>query len=617
MKTSYFRPVDSGALALTVAILAFLVSASTVPATARGQTTALHVVALDASHKLRPSDPIPGGTAGSIALEGARNEFEMGQVLLRSSEPVGDVSLSVTPLSGAVGRIPAEDVELLLLHYVHVDAPSDALGRSGEWPDALIPLRQPFALKAGRNQPVMLKVFLRPQLQPGIYRGKLTVAATGVAHRVIDISVEVWDVTLPARVSLPFMVGVDYESIRKFEGGLPDPAFEEKILPGYYSVLRRNRAYPMFLHNGVPDVREEGGKLVVGFDDYLRRLKAAFPDGNWGPIGVPYFDAWPIDTARHPLFSDSYRRLAISYLRQMASFYERLGVLDRTFLYIPGTDEPIQKKQFDQVRGFAKLLGSADPRLRMLVTVFMECLDCRGESIENLEDRAVLWVPNLAFFEGRALRARQKLGGLLGLEFSSAPSGWTPKFTQQVRQRGGEIWWYLNPWTSVLPGAQQPPYANIYIDHQGIEHRALGWMAFRYGSVGLAHWNSTFWQKTPDPWTRLPRGEENPENPKIAGDGSLLYPARGSSRHTGQPDPDVAVSSLRLEMLREGSEDYELLDLLRQRGQDALANQIAGGLVKSLQQFERQPAEYRLARRKLAAAVQDQSSISSTPARKP
>lgn len=614
---SLFKPAERAAESCVLArfVMVCSVLASAVPATAYGQMAALQAVALDASHKLRPSDPIPPGAAGLIALEGARNEFEMGQVALRSSEPLGDVSLSVTPLSGAKGRIPAEDVELLLVHYVHVDAPSDALGRSGEWPDALIPLRRPFALKAGRNQSVMLKVFLRPQLQPGVYRGKLTVAVAGVAHRVIDISVEVWDVTLPARVSLPFMVGVDYESIRKFEGELPDPEFEKKVLPGYYSVLRRNRAYPLFLHNGIPDVREEGGKLVVGFDSYQRRLEAATPDRNWSPIGIPYYDTWPIDTARHPLFSDSYRRLALSYLRQMVRFYERLGVLDRTFLYIPGTDEPIQKNQFDQVRGYAKLLGSADPRLRMLVTVFMECLDCRGEGIENLEDRAVLWVPNLAFFEGRALRARQKLGGLLGLEISSVPSGWTTDFTRRVHQRGGEIWWYLNPWTSSLPGAQQPPYANIYIDHQGIEHRALGWMAFRYGSAAIAHWNSTFWQKTPDPWTRLPRGEENPENPKIAGDGSLLYPARGSSRHTGQPDPDVPVSSLRLEMLREGSEDYELLDQLRQRGQDALATRIASGLVRSLQQFERDPAEYRSARRKLATAAQDQPPLSTTPVR--
>ena len=618
MMTSDLRPLAHAAVssALTIATLAWVIGTISLPSIAYGQAMALRAVVLDSSYKLRPSEPLPPG-ANMIALEGARNEFEMGQLVLWSSEAIRDVSVELTPLSGPAGQIPAQDVELFLVHYVTVDKPSDALGRADEWPDALVPLRQPFALKAGRHQPVILKVFLRPGLKAGMYRGRLLVAARSAPSLAIDVTVEVWDVTLPARVSLPVMVGVDYESVRKFEGGLPDPAFEEKIVPKYYTALRRQRAYPLFLHNGIPDIREEGGKLVVGFDSYERRLKAAFPGQAWGPIGVPFFDSWPVDTTRHALFSNDYRRLAVDYLRQMAAFYDRLGLLDRAFLYIPSTDEPIEKRQYEQVRKFAELVRAADPRLRMLLTVVMECLDCRGEGVESLEHGAVLWVPNLAFFDGRQLRFRLKLFGLLGSEYSSAPSGWTPEFAERVRRRGGEVWWYLNPWTSVLPAAQQPAYPNIYIDRQGIEHRVLGWMAFKYRVAALAHWNATFWNKTSNPWTRLPRGEENPETPPIAGDGSLLYPAAGSGRHTGQPDPDGPVVSIRLEMLREGSEDYELLNLLTQRGKGALATEIAGSVVKSLQDFERRPSEYRLARRKLAAALLNQHSSPATPVRKP
>lgn len=616
--TSYLRPLAhaAGSSALTIATLAWVIGTNCLPSIAYGEPMALRAVVLDSSYKLRPSEPLPP-SGNTIELEGARNEFETAQVVLTSTAPLENVSVQVAALSGPGGRIPAEDIELFLIHYVTVDAPSDARGQAGEWPDALVPLRRPFALKAGRHQPVMLKVFLRPGLKSGIYRGRLRVTARSVPSLAIDVSIEVWEVTLPPRVSLPVMVGLDYESIRKFEGGLPDPACEEKIVPKYYTALRRQRAYPLFLHNGIPDIREEGGKLVVGFDSYKRRLEAAFPGRAWGPIGVPFFDSWPVDTTRHALFSNDYRRLAEDYLRQMAAFYDRLGLLDRAFLYIPSTDEPIEKRQYDQVRRFTELVRAADPRLRMLLTVVMECLDCGGEGIESLEHGAVLWVPNLAFFDGRALRFRQKFFGLLGSEYSSAPSGWTPEFAKRVRRRDGEVWWYLNPWTSVLPAAQQPAYPNLYIDHHGIEHRVLGWMAFKYRVVALAHWNATFWNKTSNPWIRLPRGEEAPENPSIAGDGSLLYPAAGSGRHTGQPDPGGPVVSMRLEMLREGSEDYELLNLLRQRGKDALAMEISGGVVKSLQDFERRPSEYRLARRKLAAAVLNLHSSPAAPARRP
>jgi len=601
---------------LTLATLVWVIGVNSMPAIAYGQAMALRAVVLDSSYKLRPSEPLPPG-ANTITLEGARNEFEMGQLVLSSSEAIGDVSVELTPLSSPAGQIPAQDVELFLVHYVTVDTPSDSRGQAGSWPDALVPLRRPFPLKAGSRQSVMLKVFLRPEVKAGIYHGRLLVATGGVQRLAIEVSVQVWDITLPKQVSLPVMVGVDYESVRKFEGGQPDPAFEERIVPKYYAALRRHRAYPLFLHNGVPDIREEDGKLIIGFDSYERRLEAAFPGRAWGPTGIPFFDSWPVDTANHPPFSETYRRLALSYLRQMAAFYDGLGLLDRAFLHIPSTDEPIEKHQYDQVRRFAELVRVADPRLRMLLTVFMECLDCRSDGLESLEHSAVLWVPNLAFFDGRALRFRLKLFGLLGSEYSPAPSGWTPEFAERVRRRGGEVWWYLNPWTSVLPAVQQPAYPNIYIDHQGIEHRVLGWMAFKYRVGAIGHWNATFWQKTSNPWTRLPRGEENPENPPIAGDGSLLYPAADSSRHTGQPDPGGPVVSLRLEMLREGSEDYELLNLLTQRGKDTLAMEIAGGVVKSLQEFERRPSEYQLARRKLAAAVLNQYSSPAMPARRP
>ena len=599
----------------TLATLVWIIGVNSMPAIAYGQAMALRAVVLDSSYKLRPSEPLPPG-ANTIELEGARNEFEMGQLVLWSSEAIGDVSVRLTPLSGPAGQIPVQDVELYLLHSVNVETPSNSRGQAGSWPDALVPLRWPFPLKAESRQSVMLKVFLRPEVQAGIYRGRLLVDTGGVQRLAIEVSVQVWDITLPKQISLPVMVGVDYESVRKFEGGLPDPHFEQKILPRYYAALRRNRAYPLFLY-ALPEVREENGRLVLGLDEYRRRLEAAYPGQIRVPVGIPFSEAWPVDTGRFPLFSSEYRRRVIAYLREMASFYDRLGLLERAFLYIPGTDEPIRKHQYELVRKFAELVRAADPRLRMLLTVYMECLDCRGEGIESLEHGAVLWAPNLAFFDNRALRMRQKWFGLGGIDFASAPSGWTPEFTQRVRQRGGAIWWYLNPWTWVLPASQQPAYSNIYVDHQGIEHRVLGWMAFKYRIGAIGHWNTTFWQKTNNPWTRLPHGEENPGTPALAGDGSLLYPASGSSRHTGQPDPDGPVMSLRLEMLREGSEDYEMLNLLAQRGNGALAAEIAGSVVKSLHEFVRQPAEYRLARRKLAAALLSLPSSPTVPARKP
>lgn len=580
---------------------ALLVAALAHPVVAHAALPGVGVTVVDSATKLRPADPLPIG-ARTIRLEGARNEFETAQLVLSSTQPVTDVFARVSPLIGPGGTIATTDVELFLLHHVNVETPSDARGLAGSWPDALVPLKRPFALKPGRLQALMFKVFLRPGLAPGTYRGTLALTV-GAAREAVDVTVEVWNVTLPERVGLPVMLGVDYESIRRFEGRLTDPAFEEQVVPRYYSALQRQRAYPLFLHNGLPEVHESAGGPVVSFDSFERRLAVLFQGKPPGPVGIPFSESWPIDTARHPMFSARYRELAIKYLRQMASFYERKGLLERAFVYIPGTDEPIHKEQYARVRQFAEILRGADPRLRMVQTAFMECLDCSGEGIEALEHPSVLWVPNLAFFDNRALRARQRLFGLAGIHYAQAESRWTPEFTELVRRRGGDIWWYLNPWTSLLP-KPQPTYANLYIDRPGIDQRVLGWMAFKHRVGALAHWNATFWQKTPDPWTRLARGEESDgETPALIGDGSLLYPALGSQAHTGQPDPAGPVASLRLEMLREGSEDYELLAAARRAGKAALADEVAGSLVRSLVDYEQAPSAYQAARRRLAMAI--------------
>ena len=587
--------------ALVTLGLAILVVMGAHPGIAMAALPGVGVTVVDSATKLRPADPLPVG-AKTIRLEGARNEFEMAQLVLSSAQSVSDVFARVSPLVGPGGEIAATDIDLFLLHYVNVETASDGRGQAGSWPDALVPLKRPFAIKAGRLQALMLKVFLRPGLAPGAYRGTLTVTV-GAAREAIEVTVEAWDVTLPERVGLPVMVGVDYESIRKFEGRLPDPAFEDKVVSRYYEALGRQRAYPLFLHNGIPEVRESAGGPVVSFETYERRLALLFQGKPAGPVGIPFFESWPIDTARHPMFSVKYRELAIKYLRQMASFYERKGMLERAFVYIPGTDEPTKKEQYAQVRQFADIVRGADPRLRMLQTAFMECLDCSGEGIETLEHPSVLWVPNLAFFDNRALRARLRLFGLAGVDYSQVQSKWTPAFTERVRQRGGDIWWYLNPWTSVLP-KPHPTYANLYIDRPGLDQRVLGWMAFKYRIGALAHWNATFWQKTPDPWTRLARGEEAEGNPPtVNGDGSLFYPALGSSTHTGQPDPERPVASLRLEMLREASEDYELLATARREGKAALADEVVGTLVRSLVDYEQAPSAYQTARRRLATEI--------------
>ena len=127
------------------------------------------------------------------------------------------------------------------------------------------------------------------------------------------------------------------------------------------------------------------------------------------------------------------------------------------------------------------------------------------------------------------------------------------------REKGNAIWMYVACDT-------QHPYPNIFIDYPLIDCRVLPWIYWHYGIECFLYWSANWFgeenMRGADPaekWPQRPwvagnfvenwRGKQNVYN----GDGQLIYPGPGGT----------ALSSIRLEALRDGLEDYEYLWLLR------------------------------------------------------
>jgi len=121
---------------------------------------------------------------------------------------------------------------------------------------------------------------------------------------------------------------------------------------------------------------------------------------------------------------------------------------------------------------------------------------------------------------------------------------------RQAQARGDEVWWYV----CCGPVA---PYANLFVDYAGIDHRILGWQTFRYGIEGLLYWGVDVWPGNEQPLEEYDRNNYAQWNPNsfgsFNGDGYLMYPGRN-----GEP-----LASLRLALLRDGLEDYELMARVR------------------------------------------------------
>lgn len=558
---------------------------------------ALRVAIRDSASKFVMPAEVVDDPGAAVMLYAARNESETFQVLLQAAdEPIAEVQLRGRPLVKADGAaIPIQAIQMFLVHYTAIKVPSDSTGKTGLWPDALVPLRAPMEVTAAARV-VWVRVDIDANVDPGVYTGSIEVIAGGSIARKIKVTVEVFAVTLPEQPTLPFMTGLDWESIYREDGaGLEATAFATQIAPKYYAALRDAGAFPFALADAMPQ-RLPGDTPRFDFKRFDKRLHEALGHRAHGPIPVPFTLTEPIDPDQFALFSDEWQRQVVEYLRQAAAHLAKAGMLDRAFIYFSEADEPTRAEQVRQIAAFHRLVEEADPRLRMAQTIHAKCFDCDFDELHVLDSPITLWVPNIAFWDGHAVGAERILGIAHVREFAS---GWTQAFEQQARASGRGVWWYLNAATAILPPPQRQ-YPSLYIDNDAMAHRVLAWLAWDRGIDAVGHWSATYWRGPGSPWDAVPRGEGGKGT---NGDGVLLYPARGAEHATEQPRLDGPAGSIRLECIREGGEDHKLLTLAEARLGRAATRHLTEGVYNDTENFALDPGPMRAARQALLKAI--------------
>ena len=110
-------------------------------------------------------------------------------------------------------------------------------------------------------------------------------------------------------------------------------------------------------------------------------------------------------------------------------------------------------------------------------------------------------------------------------------------------EAGEEFWWY----TCVA----NSPIMSYYVESIPASMRMASWMQYDYNVKGMLYWNVVQWRSTDDPYKDIHYKDFG------GGEGLLVYP--GSKYGLKTP-----ISSIRLEQLRAGQQDYEYFYMLQE-----------------------------------------------------
>src|SRR4029077_5388264 len=111
------------------------------------------------------------------------------------------------------------------------------------------------------------------------------------------------------------------------------------------------------------------------------------------------------------------------------------------------------------------------------------------------------------------------------------------------------IWWYQSCDSfGCATGTSISGWPTVAIDSDATRNRAMEWMSFGYDISGELYYETTQAYFSGDPWVKqFDFGG--------SGQGTLFYPGT-TDRIGGQTE--IPVESLRMKMIRDGMEDYEL-----------------------------------------------------------
>lgn len=164
---------------------------------------------------------------------------------------------------------------------------------------------------------------------------------------------------------------------------------------------------------------------------------------------------------------------------------------------------------------------------------------------------------------------------------------------EEIKESGQRVWTYVSNFVN-------EPYNNFYIDMSGLQNRAVFWQTYQHNIDGFLYWSPAHWVKSDsykgDVW------KDGGEDYEHWGDGILLYP--GCSTKFAYEFRRIApLPSIRLKIVRDGIEDYELLKMAEEKFGRAWVDERINKVTPSLTEISVDDEGFDAIRREIGNAL--------------
>ncbi len=468
----------------------------------------------------------------TLRMHGIRDDVESVQLLITPEKNISSYDFTVNDLKNESGDIFSKDnMEVFSQWYVNVEG-SYNTGSYGYYPDALIPMETAKKevlnhISANMNQGIWINANIPADAKPGLYTGSGELKLDGKTYQ-IPMELTVYDAVMPEQVHPKSCFLIWFHLLPEAEGNASLP-----VVQSYYDLLVEKRCMPMY---PAPEITSDVDRFVqYCVDSVVNNPKIS-------AYAIPY-EFYTNEDGKRMLSEDSVmkylEKMAVKNVELRKSGDTATNLFAKAYYYLGSIiDEPT---------------GEMLQRVKACDLIISQCKFAVAD--QYLKEYPDLY-DALTGLSHVVTTAYNK--DLLGTDTQGGVQTWCPQFqhwhTQEQRQNyydrqnttdrlmGEGAWWYgcNNP---------QAPFPTYHLDDDLISSRVLSWMQYDYGSEGNLYWCINYPRE--DMW----------ENAYViggsAGEGNLTYP--GAKFHLKHP-----LSTLRLESIREGVEDYEYFWMIEQ-----------------------------------------------------